>query len=120
MDLKHQKRIRRHKRIRAKVKGTASRPRLSVFKSNKHIFLQLINDEEQKTILGIGDFFKKGKSKGEKKETKTEKARRLGNKIAELALKAGVKKAVFDRGGFLYHGRVKATAEGAREGGLDF
>ncbi|MEK7596467.1 MAG: 50S ribosomal protein L18 [Patescibacteria group bacterium] len=120
MNTKHQKRKHRHKRIRAKVRGTAGCPRLSVFRSNKHIFLQLINDEERKTLLGMGDFLKKGKLKSEKKETKTEKARRFGKKIAELALKAGVKKVVFDRGGFLYHGRVKAAAEGAREGGLDF
>ncbi|MEK7121962.1 MAG: 50S ribosomal protein L18 [Patescibacteria group bacterium] len=120
MDTKQQKRIQRHRRVRAKIKGTADCPRFSVFRSNKHMFLQLINDEEQKTILGMGDFSKKGKSKSEKKETKTERARRLGKKAAELALKAGVKKVVFDRGGFLYHGRVKAAAEGAREGGLNF
>lgn len=120
MDTKHQKRIHRHKRIRAKIRGTADRPRFSVFRSNKHIFLQLINDEERKTILGMGDFLKKVELKGESKKNKTEKARRLGKKIAELALKVGVKKVVFDRGGFLFHGRVKAAAEGAREGGLDF
>lgn len=120
MDTKYQKRIHRHKRVRAKIRGTADRPRLSVYRSNKHIFLQLINDEEQKTIFGMGDFLKEKASKSESKRTKTEKARRLGKKIAEFALKAGVKKVVFDRGGFLYHGRIKAAAEGAREGGLDF
>ncbi|MBI2628155.1 MAG: 50S ribosomal protein L18 [Candidatus Niyogibacteria bacterium] len=120
MDTKRQKRIQRHKRVRARVRGTAGCLRLSVFRSNKHIFLQLINDEEQKTVLGIGDFLKKGKSKDKNKETKVEKARRLGEKIAELALKAGVKKVVFDRGGYFYHGRIKAAAEGARKGGLNF
>ncbi|MBI5045663.1 MAG: 50S ribosomal protein L18 [Candidatus Niyogibacteria bacterium] len=116
-------RIRRHRRVRGKVRGSKGCLRFSVFRSNKHIFLQLIDDDAKKTVLGVGDFEKAGKKKEEKsakKMTKTDAARVLGKTFAEMAIQKGVKKVVFDRGGFAYHGRIKAVAEGAREGGLAF
>ena len=132
MLLKQQKRIRRHKRVRAKISGTAEVPRLSVFRSNRHIWCQLINDEERKTILSLNDFeLKKPKAKSQKsgekekkkktvKTKKTEIAYEVGKLIAEKALKNKIKRVVFDRGEYKYHGRVKAVAEGARKGGLKF
>jgi large subunit ribosomal protein L18 len=110
-----QARERRHRRIRGKVVGTAERPRLAVFRSNKGIFAQLIDDESGKTLagaswLGLKSF----------KGSKTEQATEVGKAVAEAAKKAGIESVVFDRGGYLYHGRVKALAEGAREGGLKF
>lgn len=123
---KKEKRERRHRRIRAKVKGTAQKPRFSVFRSNKHIYLQLIDDEKGKTLVSVGDSapVKKVKTKPKavqpKNRNKTELAFDAGKKIAELAKKKKIKYAVFDRGGYAYHGRVKAAAEGAREGGLQF
>lgn len=116
-------RITRHRRVRGKIKGIKDRLRFSVFRSNKHIFLQLIDDDAKKTVLGMGDFEKGGKKKGEKpakKTSKTDTARVLGKAFAAAAAEKGIKKVVFDRGGFAYHGRVKAAAEGAREGGLEF
>lgn len=115
---KAEKRIRRHNRIRAKVYGTASRPRLSVFRSNKYIILQLIDDESGKSLLQMNDFSVNGGAK--KKLTKLERANFLGKKFAKSALAESIKTVVFDRGGYKYHGRVKAAAEGAREGGLKF
>jgi|SRR3989344_2338925 len=108
-------RISRHKRVRARILGTAERPRVSVFKSNRHVFVQLIDDKSRETILsskivsGI-----KSKLKG----TKIEKSEKVGEMLAEKAKEAGIKEAVFDRGGFKYHGRVKAIADGLRKGGL--
>ena len=116
-------RIRRHRRVRGKVRGAKDCLRFSVFRSNKHIFLQLIDDDAKKTVLGVGDLVRGGKNKAEKpakKMTKTDTARVLGKAFAEMAIQKGVKKVVFDRGGFAYHGRIKAAAEGAREGGLEF
>ena len=104
----------RHKRIRAKISGTTERPRLSVFRSNKHIFLQLIDDSSQKTLASASDL------KIKKRGTKTEIAKEVGEELAKLAKAKKIKKVVFDRGGYKYHGRVKASAEGAREGGLNF
>ena len=105
-----------HSRIRRVVKGTAERPRLSVFRSNKQIYAQLINDADGVTIAAassaVKDFAVKGK--------KVDIAKEVGKQIADKASQAGIKAVVFDRGGFLYHGRVKALAEGAREGGLQF
>lgn len=105
-----------HQRVRKVVKGTAERPRLSVFRSNKQIYAQLINDIDGVTIAAASsapkDFAVKGK--------KVEVAKEVGKQIADKAAQAGVKFVVFDRGGFLYHGRVKALAEGAREAGLQF
>lgn len=104
-----------HKRIRAKVAGSAERPRLSVFRSNQHIYAQLIDDEKNATLFAVSDAsLKKGK------HTKTELAKMVGMEIAKKAKTAGVEKVVFDRGGFRYHGRVRSVADGAREGGLTF
>ena len=99
--------------MRAKIKGTAKRPRLSVFRSNKYIYCQLIDDEKGKIILAVADL--KG-AKG----SKTEHAYAVGKELAQLAKAKKIKQVVFDRGGYKYHGRIKATAEGAREGGLRF
>ena len=111
-----QARERRHRRIRGKVAGTAERPRLAVFRSNKGIFAQLVDDESGRTIAGASWLGLKKPFKG----NKTEQAAEVGKRLAEVAKKAGIETVVFDRGGYLYHGRVKALAEGAREGGLKF
>jgi large subunit ribosomal protein L18 len=110
---KTEQRERRKKRIRAKIFGTAEAPRLSVFKSNAHISAQLIDDEKGVTLAASHSKVVKGK-------TLTEKAHALGLDIAEKAKAKKISKAVFDRGGFSYTGKVKAIAEGAREGGLKF
>lgn len=110
-------RIRRHNRVRANIKGTSDRPRVSVFKSNKHIFVQLIDDESRKTILSSKD---SSSSKSKLKGGKSEKASEIGKVIAEKAKLVGISEVVFDRGGYKYHGRVKALAEGLRAGGLKF
>ncbi len=126
---KKENRIKRHRKIRAKISGTTEVPRLCVFKSAKHIYGQLINDQKGQTILSSSDLeIKKAKTK--KTETKKIKEKKLSGKtniayevgklIAEKALEKKIKKVVFDRGGFAYHGRVKALAEGVREGGLKF
>jgi large subunit ribosomal protein L18 len=111
-----QLRERRHRRVRGKVRGTSERPRLAVFRSNKGIFAQLVDDDAGKTVaamswVNLPKSFKGGK---------TEQASEVGKRLADAAKKAGVEGVVFDRGGYLYHGRVKALAEGAREGGLRF
>jgi large subunit ribosomal protein L18 len=111
-----QARERRHRRIRGKVVGTAERPRLAVFRSNKGIFAQLIDDGNGRTIAGASWLGLAKSFKG----SKTEQAAEVGKAIAAAAKKAGIETVVFDRGGYLYHGRVKALAEGAREGGLTF
>lgn len=107
----------RKRRTRAKVHGTSKRPRLSVFRSLKHISCQIINDEEQKTIISAYD---KELSREVRKKGKVATAREAGKLIAQKAKEKNIKKVVFDRGGCAYLGRVKALAEGAREGGLDF
>jgi large subunit ribosomal protein L18 len=112
---KRQARLRRHARVRGKIAGTAERPRLVVFRSNRGIFAQLVDDSSGRT-LAAADWTKLG----EGKENKTEQAKAVGLALADAAKKAGVSSCVFDRGGYLYHGRVKALAEGAREGGLEF
>ncbi|HUQ21732.1 MAG TPA: 50S ribosomal protein L18 [Gaiellaceae bacterium] len=109
-------RERRHRRIRGKVAGTAERPRLAVFRSNKGIFAQLIDDDNGRTITGASWLGLKKSFKG----NKTEQAAEVGKTLADAAKKAGIEAVVFDRGGYLYHGRVKALAEAAREGGLKF
>lgn len=108
---KVEKRIRRHSRIRSKVMGTDTRPRLSVFRSNKHIVAQLINDEAGRTLAAVSTV-------SIKKGTKSERARAVGLEIAKAASAQKITAAVFDRGGFRYTGRIAAVAEGAREGGL--
>lgn len=135
---KQQKRYRRHKRVTAKIRGTAEHPRLCVFRSAKHIYAQLIDDEKGRTLISASDLEMKNllkiKDKKEKtkiKNKKTEKSEtvrtgkgflafEVGKLIAQKSLKKKIEKVVFDRGGFLYHGRVKSLAEGAREGGLKF
>ncbi len=106
---------RRHKRIRAKISGTASKPRLSVFRSNKGFFLQLIDDENGNTLVSADiKEMKSGKGAG------MDRAFELGKILAKKALEKKIKEAVFDKGSYRYHGKVKAIAEGAREGGLEF
>jgi large subunit ribosomal protein L18 len=109
-------RLRRHRRVRGKVRGTADRPRLAVFRSNRGIFAQLVDDDAGKTIAAASWVGLPKSFKGDKSEQATE----VGKTLAQAAKKAGVEAVVFDRGGYLFHGRVKALAEGAREGGLSF
>ena len=104
-------------RIRKKINGVAARPRLSVFRSNAAIYAQLINDENGATIASVSSLDKDIKAQ---KVTKTEQSKLVGNAIARKAADLGLTTVVFDRGGYIYHGRVKAVAEGAREGGLQF
>jgi large subunit ribosomal protein L18 len=113
---KNDRRLRIKRRIRKIVTGTAEQPRLAVFRSNKEIYAQIINDATGTTLLAASSKQKDIKAKG----TKTEIAAIVGKAIAEKAVKAGIDKIAFDRGGYLYHGRVKALAEAAREGGLKF
>ena len=112
----NKQRRRRHKRVRGAVSGTAQRPRLHVFRSSKNIFAQVIDDVQGVTLAAASttekDFIEYGGNK--------EAARKVGKLIAERALAKGVETVVFDRGGYVYHGRVKELAEGAREGGLKF
>jgi large subunit ribosomal protein L18 len=108
-------RLRRRRRVRAKVRGTAERPRLSVFRSNRGVQAQLVDDEAGRTLAAVNW------TEPELRELqKTEQARRAGELLAARAKEAGVETCVFDRGGYRYHGRVRALAEGAREGGLAF
>jgi large subunit ribosomal protein L18 len=109
-------RLRRHRRIRGKVAGTADRPRLVVFRSNRGIEAQLVDDRAGRTLAAASWLNLKKGFKG----NKTEQAAEVGKLLAANAKKAGVEACVFDRGGYLYHGRVKALADGAREGGLVF
>ena len=111
-----QARERRHRRIRGKVTGTGERPRLAVFRSNLGIDAQLIDDLEGKTLAAAGWRQLKKTFKG----TKSDQAKEVGKLLAANAKKAGIETCVFDRGGYLYHGRVRSLAEGAREGGLKF
>lgn len=111
---KQEQRKRRHKRIRANIKGTRKVPRLYVFRSNQHTYAQLINDEKGETLAEASDLEIKNKKE------KVGKAFEVGALIAKKAKKLKIKKVVFDRGGYDYHGRVKAVAEGAREEGLKF
>ena len=109
------KRLKRRRRVRAKVTGTAERPRISVFRSNRGVFAQLIDDASGRTLAAVSW------TEDELKSLKRmDQARKAGELLAERAKAAGVETAVFDRGGYQYHGRVKALAEGAREGGLIF
>ena len=107
-------RLRRHRRVRAKVHGTAERPRLVVFRSNRGIEAQLVDDDAGKTLASASHLALAKSFKGDK----TAQAEAVGKALAAAAKKAGVERCIFDRGGYLYHGRVKALADGAREGGL--
>ncbi len=113
---KVQKRIRIKRRVRGKISGSAELPRLSVYKSNKEIYAQLIDDKSGKTLAAASSREKGVDAKG----TKSEVSANVGKAIAEKAKAAGIEQVVFDRNGFVYHGRVKALADGAREGGLQF
>ncbi len=104
----------RHFRIRKKIVGTESRPRLTIFRSGKHIYAQIINDIEGRTLVAESDL------KVVKASLKQDKAFEIGKRVAEKALKEGIKTVAFDRGGYIYHGRVEKVAVGAREGGLKF
>jgi large subunit ribosomal protein L18 len=106
----------RQTRIRAKAKGVSIQPRLSVFRSNKYVYAQIIDDDKKQTVVGVTE--KELSSK--EKLTKSERAKELGKLIAKKAIAKKVEKVVFDRGSYRYHGRVKAVADGAREGGLKF
>jgi len=119
MKTRKEKRKIRHKRIKKKIKGKKGCPRFCVFKSLKHIYCQLIDDEKGKTILSVSDLEIK-KPKIKKQKSKIEIAREVGRLIAKRALEKKIKRVIFDRGGCKYHGKVKALAEGAREGGLKF
>ncbi|SRR6056297_161985 len=113
---KNLQRQRRHQRVRAKIKGTSDRPRLSVFRSRRIVYIQLIDDSAGKTLASVNEKeLKKGKNKN-----KTDISFEAGKVIAEKARKIKIETAVFDKGGYKYHGRVKAVAEGARENGLKF
>ncbi len=112
----NKQRLRRHKRIRAKISGTAARPRLDVFRSNQNIYAQIIDDENGVTLLSASTLEKEFEGYGGNKEA----AKAVGTMIAKRALERGITEVVFDRGGYVYHGRVQALAEAAREGGLKF
>lgn len=111
-NLKIEKRERRHKKIRTKIFGTKEKPRLSVFKSNKYLYVQLIDDENKNTLAAYSSKGLKGAKKSDAKET--------GKAVAKIAKEKKINKVVFDRGGFLFKGKVQLLAEGAREGGLKF
>ena len=115
-NLKSNRRARIKKRIRKNISGTSTRPRLSVFRSNKQIYAQVIDDVKGVTITSASSHVKDSAQK----VNKTDQAKLIGKEIAENASKAGIKEVVFDRNGYLYHGRVKAFAESARENGLKF
>lgn len=120
---KKEKLKKRHRFIRSRVFGTPERPRLQVFRSLNHIYAQIIDDTTGKTILVASDCEKKSENKEKskiKKENKTQRATIVGENIAKKAQEQKIKKVVFDRKGYLYHGRVKAVAEGARKSGLEF
>ena len=109
-------RLNRHKRVRGKISGTASRPRLNVFRSSKNIYAQIIDDVKGVTLAAASTLDKEFTGNGSNKEA----AREVGKLIAKRAAEKGITEVVFDRGGYIFHGRVKELAEGAREGGLNF
>jgi len=118
MNKKESRRIKIKKRIRSRLSGSSTRPRLTVFRSNSEIYAQLVDDASGKTILASSSSEKAlGKEKG---KSKVEKAKSVGTALAKKAAEKGIKDVVFDRNGFLYHGRIKALADGAREAGLKF
>ncbi|MBE3591301.1 MAG: 50S ribosomal protein L18 [Firmicutes bacterium] len=111
-------RLRRHRRVRKRVHGTEERPRLNVFRSGKHIYAQVIDDDRGHTLAAASSL--EPELRGRVKGSTVDGARAVGRLVAERALAAGIRKVVFDRGGYLYHGRVKALADAAREAGLEF
>jgi large subunit ribosomal protein L18 len=114
---KQERRFRIKKRIRKSITGSLEKPRMSVFRSNKSIYVQLIDDLAGKTLVSVSS---KMKELGDQKVTKTEQAKLVGKLVAQKALEKGIETVVFDRNGYLYHGRVKSLADAAREGGLKF
>ncbi|MDZ7718123.1 MAG: 50S ribosomal protein L18 [Balneolaceae bacterium] len=117
-NLKQKRRSKIRRRIRSTIRGTADRPRLCIYKSNKHVYLQLINDRESVTILSVSTQTADLQKELKDKES-VEAAKIVGKTLAEAATDKGISKAVYDRSGYKYHGIVKAAADGAREGGLD-
>lgn len=113
-------RKRRHVRVRAKVSGTQARPRLNVFRSSAHIYAQVIDDDRGYTLIAANDLEQEVRDRAGAEATKSARAKAVGEVIGERAKAAGIDSVVFDRGGYLYHGRVKAVADGARESGLTF
>ncbi len=111
-------RLRRHRRVRKKIHGTAQRPRLAVYRSNKHLVAQLIDDDSGRTVVSASSL--EAEFRGKQAGGNVAAAKTLGGLVAQRAKQAGISKVVFDRGGFLYHGRIAALAEAAREGGLEF
>lgn len=109
-------RLIRHRRVRGKISGTAARPRLSVFRSAKHIYAQIIDDVNGVTLVAASSMDKEFEGLGSNKEA----AKKVGEAVAKKALEKGVEEVVFDRSGYIYHGRIQALADGAREGGLKF
>ena len=109
-------RLKRHKRVRGKISGTSERPRLAVYRSNAHISAQIIDDVNGVTLVSANTYEKSFEGIGSNKAA----ARKVGNTLAKRALEKGISAVVFDRGGYIYHGRVSELAEGAREGGLNF
>jgi large subunit ribosomal protein L18 len=118
--VKQKKADRRRRRVRGAISGTAERPRLTVAKSLKNIFVQIVDDESRQTLVGVASNSKAMAGVIEAKDTKTAAAKKVGLKVAELAKEKGIAKVVFDRNQYRFHGRVKALADGAREGGLEF
>jgi large subunit ribosomal protein L18 len=118
MKIERTPRQQRHLRVRKKVSGSAERPRLGVFRSSKHIYAQVINDEEGKTLVSASTLDKELGLNGSASTVDAAKA--VGRMLAQRAAEKGIRTVVFDRGGYLYHGRVAALADGAREGGLEF
>lgn len=114
------KRVSRHRRIRSRTHGTSTRPRLSVFRSGKHVFVQLIDDDRGVTLCAFSDAGEKEGTKEEGKNRRVHAAFAVGKRIALAAKEKGITRVVFDRGGYAYHGRVRAIADGARAGGLQF
>ena len=113
---KNAQRLKRHARVRGKISGTTERPRLAVYRSNANIYAQIIDDVKGVTLCSASTVEKDFEGIGSNKEA----AKKVGKKIAEKALAGGITEVVFDRGGYIYHGRVAALADGAREGGLEF
>ena len=120
---KEARRQKRHRKVRSKMSGTAERPRISVYRSNQHTYVQVIDDENSTTLCAIGTMSPKIKEIVGTEEWKTktvEAARVVGKTLGDMCIEKGIKSAVFDRGGYVYHGRVKAVAEACREAGMEF
>ena len=123
MPAKEARRQKRHRKVRAKMSGTAERPRISVYRSNQHTYVQVIDDENSTTLCAIGTMSPKIKEVVGTEEWKSktvEAASLVGKTLGEMCIEKGIKSAVFDRGGYVYHGRVKAVAEACREAGMEF